>query len=120
MLVEDAVIRQFSLAGDARHRAAAQQCRSIVDATTGSLGEADDHVGAVTMSRCLVERGPAFAHEEGIEQQVLRRVARQGQLGEDGQLRAGHARSAREGDNPLEVSAQIPDRGVDLRQRNSH
>ena len=88
-----------------------------MDASAGALGEADDRVDAGAAARRLVERGAALAHEERVEQQVLRRVARQGQFGKDDEVRAGLARPAREGDDALEVPAQVPDRGVDLRQR---
>ena len=115
-LVEDAVVRQLGLAGDSRYRAVAQQRGRVVDASRGSLGEADDRVDAGTAARRLFKRGPALAHEEGVEQEILRRVAREGQLGEDDQVRAGFARPAGEGDDPLEILAQVPDRGVDLRQ----
>ena len=60
------------------------------------------------------------AHEAGPEQQVLRRVARDGELGQDDEVRRRALRLRHRGRDPLDVPIQVADDDVELRERDPH
>src|SRR3954469_21140158 len=117
-LVEDAVVGQEHLAVD-RLDAALGEYRTRVVYVLTALGEADEghQVAVLGLARELLERGARAVHEVRLQEEVLGRVAGQGQLGEHDELRALVARAA----DPLldlpGVALDVAHGGVDLGER---
>ena len=74
-----------------------------------------DHV--LGRSRDLAERPLRRLEEAGPQQEILRWVARDGELGEEDELGAGCARLVESGQDPVAVAVQVADDGVDLSER---
>src|SRR5207244_3358021 len=76
------------------------------------------HDGGATARarRYLRQGGPIVGHEPGLEDEVLGGVAGDGELGEGGHVGAGGFGPVEGGDDPLDVSVEVADRGVDLTQ----
>ena len=66
------------------------------------------------------ERGLGGAHERRSQQQILGRIARDRELGEEDELGACRARVCESGENTLAVAVQVADDGVDLGEREPH
>ena len=75
---------------------------------------------SVHAARDLLDRLARRAHEAGPEQQVLGRVAGDGELGEEDEVRLARARLVDGGENALAVAVQVADDGVDLGEREPH
>jgi hypothetical protein len=67
--------------------------------------------------RDLGERPLGGAHEPGAEQEVLGRIAGDGQLREEDEVAALRARVLQPGDDQVAVAVQVADDGVDLCER---
>ncbi len=119
VLVEDAVVRQPAFAVDGPHLAVAEDGRGVVD-VLGALREADDRDDALRVGRQPVERRARVREDVLLQQQVLRRVAGQNELGEQHDLGPGLARLEQASANELLVPGDVADEGVDLRQRDPH
>ena len=91
LLVEDAVVRQEALAVDRPHLAVGADGAGVVQVAVEGR-EADERRDPGRRGRDLVERPPGRAHEGRAQQQVLRRVARDRELGEEDELGACRAR----------------------------
>ena len=92
-LVEDAVVGQVQLAVAGLDRAVGEDRRRVVD-VLGPLGIADDGDDPVRLLAKALEGGARVGEEVLLEQQVLRRIAGQRELGEADELRARVARGA--------------------------
>jgi hypothetical protein len=68
----------------------------------------------------VVERLQALRHEPGLEHEVLRRIARQGQFRSHHQVRAAFQALAVGGQNAFGVAGEIPDNRIDLGDSNVH
>ena len=56
----------------------------------------------------------------GFSTRVARRIAGDGKLGENDQLRVARSRFPRETEHEREVAREVADRGIDLPERNPH
>ena len=88
LFVEDAVVRQVDLAVDRLDGAVGQHCARVVD-IVGTLREPDQRDHAFRVAGDPLERRPGVRQEVLLEQQILRWVSRDRQLGEQDELRAG-------------------------------
>ena len=68
----------------------------------------------------LVNRRPAAGEEAGLLKEVGGRIAADDEFGEDRQSSARIGGAPAESDDFLQISGEIPDRGIDLRQRDLH
>ena len=59
-------------------------------------------------------------NELRLEDKVLRRITRDRKLGRDDEFRARRDEALVSGDDLIEITAQIPDRGIDLSEANLH
>ena len=116
LLVEDAVVGQAQLAVDAGDIAVGEHGRRVVD-VVGALREADDRDDVDRLGRELGERARDLVEEVRLEQQVLGRVARQRELGEEHERRSALARLDGRGGDLVGVAGDVADRRVDLGQR---
>ena len=119
VLVEHAVVRQEALA---------------VHGADGAVGEDEARVGEVAVVvRGADERDDVAAldgdplhgllgraHEPGPQEQVLRRVAGDGELGEEDEVGALVACLGEAPDDPVAVPVEVADDGVDLGEREPH
>ena len=87
-----------------------------VEDVLGPLGKADDGDDPLRPGREPVERRPRVGQKVLLEQQVLGRVARQGQLGEQCQLGSGGAGLRETVLDQPGVARDVTDGGVDLAQ----
>ena len=91
VLVEDAVVRQEALAVDRLHLAAGADRARVVEVAV-EVGVPDERGDPVRGARDLAERLLGGAHEPGPQEQVLGRVAGDGELGEEDEVGAGGLR----------------------------
>ena len=87
LLVEDAVVRQEHLPVDALHLAVGEDGERVVD-VLGVLGEPTRATMSSDLGGDLVDGAPAGGEEMCLQQQVLRRIAVDGKLGEHDDLGA--------------------------------
>ena len=72
------------------------------------------------MRRDLAQRSLSRPHERRPQQQILGRIARDGELGEENELGAVRARLVESSENAPAVSLQLADDRVDLGQSEPH
>ena len=118
-LVEDAVVGQMDLAVDALHRAVGQHGRRVVD-VVGALREADDRDDVLGVGGDPVDRVAHGGQEVLLEQQVLGRVAADGELGEQHEACAALARGRDAVADLALVAGDVADHGVHLAERDPH
>ena len=68
----------------------------------------------------LFERPRSGLEEAGPEEQILGRVARDRQLGEEDEVGAARARLLEAGEDPVAVAVEVADDGVDLGEGEAH
>jgi len=78
------------------------------------LDEADDGHAVGGLGRHRPQGLHVGGHEAGLQQEVLGRVAGDGQLGEGGDIGPGLDRLPVGGQDALDVAVQVADAGVDL------
>ena len=119
MLVEDAVVRQEVLAVDALDGSVCTDeggvCQIAVEG-----GGADERHRAGTRPRDLLDRVARCADEPGPEQQVLRRVPRDGELRENDEVGPGARCLVDRFDDAADVAVEVADDDVQLGERDSH
>src|SRR5215472_4757259 len=81
LLVEHLVVGELGLAMDGRDLASRNERRRVIDACAGVLGEADQDACLPELGAQLRESRLDLPAETAMEQQILRRVARERQLG---------------------------------------
>ena len=119
VLVEDAVVRQVALAVDAADLAVGEDVAGVVEVGV-EVRRADERGDA---ARARGERGdrPARgADERGPQQQILGRVAGDGELREEDEVGAGGARLGEGAAIRSRVAVDVADDGVHLGERESH
>jgi hypothetical protein len=120
-LVEHAVVRELHLVVAGDDLAAADQRGSVVDPGIGAIDEPDDG-GAPTdrVARETLERDQVVVDERRPEHEVLWRIPRDRELGEDDHVgvRLGGARGPRS--EELDVAVEVADRRIHLRERDPH
>ena len=119
VLVEDAVVRQVALAIDALHRAVGQHGAAVVQVALEQR-DADERRDSRATGRDLVERRTCRSDESRTEQEILRRIPRDSQLGEDDQVCALTASGLELSEDPVAIPVEIADDDIDLRQREPH
>ena len=117
-LVEHPVVRQLALRVASRDRAAAQHRGGVVHACGGAVDEPDDHVAAAgRRSGERIDRRERVVDERMPQDEVLRRVAGDGQFGEDDRVGALGRRARRRIGDALGVAVEVADGGVQLAER---
>ena len=119
ILVEDAVVGQEPLRIDGLHAPVRTDGARVVQvAVEERAADERDHV--VHFGGDPLERAPRLADEGRPEQEVLRRVPRHGELGEEDDVSPDLARLRDPLQDPLPVPLEVADEGVDLREREPH
>src|SRR5581483_7455056 len=119
VLVEDAVIREEALRVDGSELPAGAHCAGV-DEVAVEERAADERGDSVRLGGDALERAARLADERRAEKQVLRGVARDAELREEDEVRAGVARLCEPAEDPLAVSVEVADGGVDLREGEPH
>ena len=117
LLVEDPVIGEALLAVDPGHPAPGAHCGRVGQSLTAGCGrhEADHDRAVAGGRRHLLERSHVVRHEAGFEEQVLGRVARNGELRHDAQVGPGRLGRSEGAQHLLHVPRQVAHDGVELR-----
>ena len=118
-LVEDAVVRQEALPHERLHLAARADGSGVVEVAI-EMRRADDGDDPARGAGDLLERLLGRAHEAGAQQQVLRRVAGDGELGEEDEIRRTPLRLLEPVEDQRAVAGEVADDGVDLGERDPH
>ena len=115
VLVEDAVVREEVLAVDRLH-APVRAHRARVCQIAVEPRRADERDDAGRRARDLLQRLVGGADEAWTEKEILRGVARDGELGIDDEISACVVRVREPAEDLLPISVEIADDRVDLRQ----
>ena len=118
-LVEDAVVGQKALVVDLLDPSVGDD-RRRVEAVPVPLHAADQRRPVGDVARDLLEGPLAVAGERGPQQQVLRRIAGQHQLGEHRQVRAGGPGTRKRLERQACVAGDVTDDGVELGESDAH
>ena len=119
MLVEDAVVGEEMLAVHALDGAVcADECG--IREVAVERRRADQRDGICACARDFDDRLARGADETRPQQQVLGRVARDRELGEDDEVGGCPLRLGDRGDDPLDVPVEVADDDVQLRERDPH
>ncbi len=113
LLVEDAVVGEEALAVDAPHRPLAAH-RGRVEQVAARVHEADDGRAPPRAGGQLLQGGLVVGDEAGLEEQVLGRVAGDGQLREHGQVTALGLGRVEGGEDPAQVPVEVAHDQVQL------
>jgi hypothetical protein len=119
VLVEDAVVREEPLPVDRAHLAVRDREAGVVEIAV-VVGRADEGDDPACLPRHLLERRGGRAHESWPEEQVLRRIARDRQLGEEDEVGAGGPGLGGAAEDPVAVAGEVADDGVDLGESEAH
>jgi len=118
LLVEHAVVGQQLLAAAGDHGAVADHQRRVVQRAVGVFGQAHDQRDAVHLGQQPFDAGGDRLRQCGAQQQVIRRIADQGQLGAGDQVGLQLVtRPSRSADDLVDVAVDIADPEIDLGQR---
>ena len=119
ILVEDAVVRQEALAV-ARLHLAARADRARVEEVALEERPAHERDDVPRRARDLVQRALRRADEARPQQQVLRRIPRDDELGEEDEVGTGVLRFVEPPEYPVAVAVEVADDRVHLREREPH
>ena len=119
LLVEDAVVGQEDLVKDGSDLAVMEK-RGRVEDVAVLIDEADDSGDPSRGARDPLQLSDVVAHKRGLEDQVLRRVAGEHELGEADEIGAGRPRPLDPVDDQPGVAVKVADGRVDLRERDPH
>ena len=119
VLVEDAVVRQEALLVDRAHLAAGADGAGVEEVAVEDR-RADERHDAACRERDLLERALRRADEPGPQQEVLGRVAGDGELREEDEVGARLAGLLEPAQDLLPVPVQVADDGVDLCECEPH
>ena len=115
LLVEHRVVRQQALLVDAHDLAARADRGRVVEVTTG-VDEPHHGRTPTGAGRHLVEGGAVGGDEARLEDEVLGRVAGDGELGEHGDVAAGGLGLVVGREDALDVAVEVADHRVELTQ----
>ena len=118
-LVEDAVVGEVDLAVDRLHAAVGADRGGVVG-VLGTLGEPDDRDDVHRLGGDPLQRLAGIGEEVLLEQEVLRRVAGDRELGEEDDLGTRLPRLAQAREDLLGVAGDVADGGVELGQSDPH
>ena len=119
VLVEDAVVRQEALAVHRLDLAGGADVARVVEIAV-EVRRADEDGRAARLARDLLDRFLRGTDEAGPEQEVLRRIAGDGQLREDDEVGGVALRLGEPLEDQLAVALEIADDRVDLGQCEPH
>ena len=119
VLVEDAVVREVVLAVHASQLAVREHGARVREIAIEERA-ADERGDPLRRGGDLVERGAGGLDEARAEEQVLGRIARDGELGEEDEVGPGGACLTDRVDDERPVAGEIADDGVELREREPH
>ena len=119
VLVEDAVVRQVPLAVDALHLAVREHEARVVEVGV-EVRRADERGDPAGRLRDPVDRPPRRADEPGAQQEILRRIAGDDELGEEHDVGVRVARLLEPLDDPRGVAVEVADDAIDLCECESH
>ena len=114
LLVEDAVVRQVPLLGPAGHLAVHADRAGVVEVAVEESGTPTSATRPVRLGRDALERGARGAHEARPQEQILGRIARHGELGEDDEVGAGGPGLLEAREDQLAVPLEVSDGRIDL------
>ena len=117
-LVEDAVVRQEALAVHGLDLAVRAD-RAGVEEVAVVVRVPDECDDPARLARQTLERLLRRAHEAGAQQQILGRIARDRELGEEQEVDAEPFGFDDPLHHPLAVAVEVADDGVDLSQAES-
>ena len=112
-LVEHPVVREQLLADDRAHDARRTDGSGVVQVPV-LLDKADHRRATLARGRDLLEREEVAGHKARLQEQVLRRIAGEHELGEHRELRARRLGPGELGDDLLGVAVEIADGGIQL------
>ena len=119
VLVEDAVIRQEPLADERLHLAAGTNRTRVVEVAV-EMRRADERDDPARRSRDLVERLLGRPDEARPKQEILGRIARHGELREDGEIGVVALCLLEAVEDQCAVAVEVADDRIDLGERESH
>ena len=119
VLVEDAVVREVVLAIDASQLPVREHGARVREIPIEERA-ADERGDPLRRGGDLVERGAGGLDEARAEEQILGRIACDGELGEHDEIGPGAACLTDRVDDERSVAGQITDDGVELREREPH
>ena len=119
VLVEHPVVRQEVLPVDALDLALGADEGRIREVTVERRCSDEDD-GVRGRARHLVDRLARGVDEPGAQEQILRRVAGDGQLGQHDDVGGGSCRLPDRGHDPLDVPVEVAHDDVELRERDPH
>jgi hypothetical protein len=117
LLVEHAVVGQEPLAVDPDHPPPAQTAAALAKPIPPGAAPTKPTTRRTPPGgrRHLFQRGHVVGHEAGLEEQILGRVARNGQLGHHAHVGPGMLGRGERGQDAVDIARQVPDDGVQLR-----
>ena len=118
LFVEHGVVGQVALVVHPAHLAVGAH-RGCVPQVSVHVDEPHHRHAPPGVGRHLLQRSAVVGDEAGLEQQVLRRVAGDGQLGEHRQVAPGRLGLVERLGDPRHVVGQVADTGVDLAARDA-
>ena len=118
VLVEDAVVREEVLPVDGLDAAVRADCARVREVAV-EPGRPDERDDALARARDLLDRVVRRTDESGTEQEVLGRVARDRELGEDDEIGAGSLGFGQSVENHSAVPVEVADDRVQLCERDS-
>ena len=119
VLVEDAVVGEEPLAVDRLHLAAGADGARVVEVAV-EVGTPTNATMPRRLLRHLGERALCGADEARAQEQVLRRIARDRELGEEDDVGARVLRLVHPREDQLAVPVEVADSRIDLGQREPH
>ena len=119
VLVEDAVVRQEALAVDGADLAVREDVAGVVEVGV-EVRRADERDDAVRRGGDLLDRAPRGADERRPQQQILRRVAGDDELGKSTRSAPAPRASPSRSRIALAVAVEVADDAVHLGERESH
>ena len=119
VLVEDAVVGQELLAVDRLHLAVDADGAGVEEVAV-EMRRADERCDARRGRRDLVERPRGGLEEPRSKEQVLGRVAGDGQLGEEDEVGATRPGLLEPAEDAAAVAVEVADNGVDLGEGEAH
>ncbi len=119
VLVEDAVVGEEALAVDGPYLSSRAD-RARVEEVTVEVRSADESGDVSRLGGDLGERPRRSLEEARSKQEVLGRVAGDGELWKEHEVGAGFAGFLEPREDAVTVPVQVADDGVDLRERQPH
>ena len=117
LFVEDAVVGEEAFPVDPGHPPTGADGGGVGQAgAVGGGAHVADHDGTLPRRRGhLVQGGQVVGHEGGLEEEVLGRIARNGQLRQHAEVGAGRLGTGQRGQHLVNIAREVSDNGIELR-----